>query len=166
MANLARWLPRELGSSASRERDSQTTREREREKGREGNLDKERLHSARDEKHGSNWGGGRRMETGSPCLNIILLEVTMRALVCPSPLDLITNSANRAISPPQHLSDDGRRMRQTEEKRVMPGRDGEETVIVKLTAVADLEIVRVFGIYGLIEETRSPQSGSPTRPPR
>lgn len=37
------------------------------------------------------------METGSPCLNIILLEVTMRALVCPSPLDLITNSANRAI---------------------------------------------------------------------
>lgn len=45
------------------------------------------------------------MET--PCLNIILLEVTMRALVCPSPLDLITDSANRAISP-QHLSDDGR----------------------------------------------------------
>lgn len=38
------------------------------------------------------------METGSPCLNIILLEVTMRALVCPSPLDLITNSPNRAIS--------------------------------------------------------------------
>jgi len=57
------------------------------------------------------------METGSPCLNIILLEVTMRALVCPSPLDLITNSANRAISPPQHLSDDGRRMRQTERDR-------------------------------------------------
>lgn len=34
----------------------------------------------------------------SPRLNIILLEVTMRALVCPSPLDLITNSPNRAIS--------------------------------------------------------------------
>jgi len=31
----------------------------------------------------------------------------------------------------------------------------EETVIVKLTAVADLEILRVSGIYGLIEETRS-----------
>jgi len=54
----------------------------------------------------------------------------------------------------------------------MPGRDGEETVIVKLTAVADLEIVRVFGIYGLMEETRSPRrrvgipdEAAPMRPP-
>lgn len=55
-------------------------------------------------------GSGETAERGmrTPCLNIILLEVTMRALVCPSPLDLITNSANRAISSPHHLSDGGR----------------------------------------------------------
>lgn len=67
---------------------------------------------------------GQGMET--LCLNIILLEVTMRALVCPSPLDLITNSANRAISSPQHLSDDRRWI----EGRRRVG----VTLIVKLTA--------------------------------
>ena len=48
----------------------------------------------------------------------------MRALVCPSPLDLITNSVNRAISSPQHLLDDSKWI----EKRRLG-----ETLIVKLT---------------------------------
>lgn len=96
------------------------------------------------------------METGSPCLNIILLEVTMRALVCPSPLDLITNSANRAISSrsTSRTMAGGWRGRRKPEVLETMERVG-ETVIVKLTAVADLEILRVSGIYGLIEETRS-----------
>lgn len=45
--------------------------------------------------------------------------------------------------------------REKEEWEVLKETGVGETVIVKLTAVADLEILRVSGIYGLIEEPRS-----------
>lgn len=80
------------------------------------------------------------METGSPCLNIILLEVTMRALVCPSPLDLITNSPNRAISSrstSRIVWREGKEREageEEEEERIELG----ETLIVKLTSLWSL----------------------------
>lgn len=78
MANLAWWLPRDM-----EERKTET-------QVREGEMESQEEEEERER-------GTIYVRKGSPCLNIILLEVTMHALVCPALLNLITEPVSRTI---------------------------------------------------------------------